>query len=417
MILLTAVVKYVIIYIRRERESDFNFKVRRVVEVSDSQLPRLFRKVFVMYYDFSKIDGYHCPVKIVISRRGLGKTFGKLKFCVSRYITDKERFIYVVETGEMVQELTRNNGEKFWVALTDYYEQQDTARKRYYYNKLTEAKITDTKDDDDGYTQLFSRKVAAKISGGTIKINGDTAGYILDMNSFAEIKRNNFNKVKRIICDEFITEKLDKTALENPRKISSIIQSVGRTRDIEIYLLGNAIRFDDPILSRMGFKLDRYGFYKRYDRYGLFAVLHFVDPDDYLEFAEVHDKSVAGRFAKLIGETNEEENKFLSDLPKDKRLNSFKYKKNGLVLNLVKDDIVVTLRELEGGGMGCVPFVGKNVSNLYCMTEKEQGYRLGYHVICNKSLRQTLMNLLRAGCIYYYSEIEYAKLKTIIKGD
>ena len=53
-----------------------------------------------MYYDFSKIDGYNCPVKIVISRRGLGKTFGKLKMCTERFVTKQNRFIYVVETGE-----------------------------------------------------------------------------------------------------------------------------------------------------------------------------------------------------------------------------------------------------------------------------------------------------------------------------
>ena len=105
--------------------------------------------------------------------------------------------------------------------------------------------------------ELVTRQSKAKIIGGTIKINGETAGYILSMNSFGEIKRNNFSKIKHIIVDEFITEKLDKTALENPKKVSSLIQSIGRLKDMKIYLLGNAIRFDDPILSRMGFKIDR----------------------------------------------------------------------------------------------------------------------------------------------------------------
>ena len=51
------------------------------------------------------------------------------------------------------------------------------------------------------------------------------------------------------------------------------------------------------------------------------------------------------------------------------------------------------------------------------MTEKEQGFKLGYHIICNKVLKQTIMNMLKANILYYYSEIEYAKLKIIIKGD
>ena len=371
-----------------------------------------------MYYNYSKMDSYHCPIKIVVSRRGLGKTFGKLKKYTEKFVTSKKRFIYIVETGEMVKELTRNNGEKFWSALIEYYSECNSARKRYFYERLTELKVYDSEDENLGDDEtILKRSVNAKIIGGTIKINGETAGYIIDMNSFGELKRNNFNGVKYILVDEFITEKLDKTALENPRKIASIIQSIGRLRDIEIYMLGNAIRFDDPILSRMGFKLDRYGFYKKYDEHGLLAILHFVDPSDYPEFAEAHDKSVAGRFAKMIGETNEEENKFLEDLPKNRRLTSFKYKKNGWSVNIVRGDIIVSLKELQSGGIACVPFARTPTSSLFCMTEKEQGYKLGYHIICNKALRQTLMNMLKADIIYYYSEVEYNQLKLIIKGE
>lgn len=371
-----------------------------------------------MYYNYSKMDSYHCPIKIVVSRRGLGKTFGKLKKYTEKFVTSKKRFIYIVETGEMVKELTRNNGEKFWSALIEYYSECNSARKRYFYERLTELKVYDSEDENLGDDEtILKRSVNAKIIGGTIKINGETAGYIIDMNSFGELKRNNFNGVRYILVDEFITEKLDKTALENPRKIASIIQSIGRLRDIEIYMLGNAIRFDDPILSRMGFKLDRYGFYKKYDEHGLLAILHFVNPSDYPEFAEAHDKSVAGRFAKMIGETNEEENKFLEDLPKNRRLTSFKYKKNGWFVNIVRGDIIVSLKELQSGGIACVPFARTPTSSLFCMTEKEQGYKLGYHIICNKALRQTLMNMLKADIIYYYSEVEYNQLKLIIKGE
>ena len=113
------------------------------------------------HYDWSIVDGYHCPIKIVVSMRGLGKTFGKVKLMAEKFITSKKRFIYVVETGEMVQELTRNNGEKFWAALLDFYSEQDTARKRYFYEKLTDLKIEET-DSDDG--QLFTRKVNARIT-------------------------------------------------------------------------------------------------------------------------------------------------------------------------------------------------------------------------------------------------------------
>lgn len=369
-----------------------------------------------MYYNYSKIDSYKCPIKIVLSRRGLGKTFGKLKMCVEKFLTKQNRFVYVVETGEMVKELCRNDGEKFWSALLEYYGKQDSSRKRYFYKKLVDLKLETDEKDKEGYGQLFTSSLKAKVSGGTIKIGGETAGYVLDMNAFAEIKRNNFNWVKYIIVDEFVTEKFDKTTLENPRKIASIVQSVGRIRDITIYFLGNTIRFDDPLLARMGFKLNKYGYYKKYDDIGLFAVLHFVDPTEYPDFKIAHDKSTAGRLSKMLGETNEEENRFIEDLPQNRRLYSLKYKKNGWSVNIVRDDILLSLKELVDGNIACIPFNKTNVQNLYCMTEKEQGYKLGYHIICNTSLRKILIDLIKADCIYYYSEIEYNKLKLIIKG-
>lgn len=383
-------------------------------EIDDKVIDTTNVKSF--YYDYSKINSYHCPLIIVVSMRGLGKTFGKLKEYVQKFITKKVRFIYVVETGEMVKELTKNNGEKFFCALLEYYAEQDTSRKRYFYNKLTSMEVYEENENtEDG--EIFKRNVNAKLIGGTIKINGETAGYIVDMNSFGNIKRNNFNGVGNILVDEFISEKMDRTTLENPRKISSILQSVARLRNVKLCLLGNAIRFDDPILSRMGFRLTKYGYYKKYDKNGLFAVLHFVDPDDYKDFKYAHENSVAGRFARMIGETNEEENRFLSDLPNEKRLRNTKYKKNGYCVNVIKDNIIVTIKELENGNFACVPFANSNKTQmLFCLTEKEQGYKLGYHIICNKLLRQTLHNMLKSGCIEYYSEVEYSKLKTILKG-
>ena len=364
-----------------------------------------------IYYDFSKIDGYQCPVKIVVSRRGLGKTFKKVKEFTEKAVLKGEKYVYIVETGDMVKELARDNGAKFWNAILEYYEERNTARKRYMYERLTDT-VIDVEDDE-----MFENNVRqVKLIGGTLKVKGKTIGYIVDFNSFGELKRNNFNGIKNIFVDEFISEKMDKTTLDYPKRVSSMIQSIGRLRNINIFMAGNTVRIDDPVLSRMGFKIEKYGFYKKYDRYGLFAVLHFVDPADYPEFAVAHDKSVAGRFANLMGETYEEENKFLEDLPKNRRLDRFDYKKSGIHINLVRDDVIVTLRERENGTFACVPFSAGRASKLYCLNEREQGYKMGYMVIWTKNLRQMVLNLIRNDMIYYYSEIEYKQLKLIVQG-
>lgn len=381
-------------------------------------IPRLSGGYMSFYYDWSKIETYNCPLKIVVSRRGLGKTFGKVKMCIERFITKGFKFIYVVETGEMVKELARNSGEKFWNSILEYYAKRDTSRKRYFYDKLSKIEIEEDENNGKDESELFyTHKTLVKVIGGTIKINGDTSGYIVDMNSFGELKRNNFNGVKYIVVDEFISERLDKTSLENPRKISSIIQSIGRLRDIKIYMLGNSIRLDDPILSRMRFKINKYGWYYKRDEYGLFAVLHFVDPKDYTAFAEAHNKSVAGRMAKMLGETNEEENVFISDLPANRRIVRFDFKNNGFRVTLVRGNTLVSLKELKNGCIACVPFTGRNTSNLYCFNEKEQGFKLGYHIRFDKNIKSAVMDMIKANIIYYYSEIEYNQLKIIIKGE
>ena len=373
--------------------------------------------IMSMFYDWSKIEGFQCPVKIVVSRRGLGKTFGKVKKAVEDFITKNHRLIYVVRTDEIIVQLTKNKPEKFWCNIIDYYSEQNTSRKKYFYNHLTDISVDEENSEDDVPTQIYKRKTNANLVGGIIKVKGDTAGYIVSLNSYGEIKRNNFIGVKTIIVDEFISEKMDKTTLENPRKISSIVQSILRLKYAKLYLLGNAIRLDDPLLSRMGFKISSYGFYKRYDENGLFAVLHFVDPADYPEFAKAHDKSVAGRLAKMLNETNEEENKFLCNVPTNRRLVNFKYKKGGLRLNVIKGDIIVSIRELADDGYGVVPFSRMGDTTLLCLNQKEQGFKMGYHIVWNKLLKETLVGMMSANALYYYSEIEYVQLKEIIKGD
>lgn len=375
-----------------------------------------------MYYDWTKIDGYHCKVKIVIAQRGIGKTFWKLWQCARRYVTKREKFIYLVETGDMVKELAKNNGDKFWNKIIEYVSERDTSKKRYFYDKLVGAKLEEVKEDSEGDVvvneDIFKRGgVKAKLYGSTIVIDDETAGYIVDFNSFADIKRNNFAGVKNIIIDEFISEKTDKTTLEYPKKISSIIQSVSRLKDVNITMLGNSIRVDDPVLSRMGFNLKDYGIYYYRDEHGLFAVLDYVNPADYPEFVEAHSKSVAGRFAKMVGEVHEEENRFMSQIPKSRRIQDLRYRKGGMFISITRDNVVVTLRSLENGGMACVPFCGRRTEMIYCFTEKEQGFRLGVNIVCNKMLKDMIFKLMQANAIWYYSEVEYNQLKLILKGD
>lgn len=253
-----------------------------------------------MYYDYTKINSYNAPINIILSRRGLGKTFTRVLSGIRDAFEHDKMFIYVVETREMVKELARNRGDKFFIAVINYLKNSKSKRNQKLLKYIENGTILESSDD-----------IKSNIIGSTITIGGKTAGYIVALNDFSNLKRNNFDNVATVIVDEFIPEKRDIRTLQNPRKLVSIIQSIARLRGIKVYMLANTICLVDPILTAFGLtnlKIGEWRFLK--DEYGLLAVCHYVDNKDYEEFKTVADKSVAGRLAKLLKLDNLDKNEF-----------------------------------------------------------------------------------------------------------
>lgn len=257
-----------------------------------------------MYYDWRKIDGYNAPVTVVLAKRGIGKTFKRVFIAVKDFCLKGDRFVYVVETEDMVAELSQNHGEKFFASILEYMRENQT-----HLNSNILARMGENSEVTEGDT-------LNKIKGGTIIIGGETAGYIVSINGFAKLKRNNFVQVRYLIIDEFIPEEINIRHLKFAYKVVSLVQSIARLKNIKIYMLGNTIRLDDIILSRMGLSDMKPGEIRKIkDKYGLLVVCHRVDNKEYEEFTEKSDESVAGRFAKLLKEDNLERNEFKQDIP------------------------------------------------------------------------------------------------------
>lgn len=263
-----------------------------------------------MYYNYRKIDGYNAPVNVIISKRGLGKTFGRIIRCIRRFKRTGKRFIYTVETDEMIDVLAQNKGEKFFAKIIEYLQNNESNNNIHLLDFISEK--TEVEESENiGLNQK------SKIKGGTIIINGETAGYIVSINGFAKLKRNNFINIGEIVIDEFIQENIDIRSLQNTYKVVSLIQSIARTdENVKVYLLGNSIRLNDNILIKLKLTNLKPGeFRKVSDKYGLLVVCHYVDNSQYKEFTEVANKSVAGRIANLTGENNLENNEFKNDIP------------------------------------------------------------------------------------------------------
>ena len=267
-----------------------------------------------MFYNWRKIEGYNAPVIVVIGPRGLGKTFPKVKQVLFDFVDDESRFVYVVETIEDVKTLSANRGERFFSAIKDFLEGQTSNRSKHYYSALFDQNSTEI---EEGETDLIG-KDNNFIQGGTIKIGGKTAGYLIAINSYGNLKRNNFVKIKTIIIDEFIPEEIDIRHLKMARKVASVIQTIARRQDVKIYMLGNSIRLDDIFLVKLGLANMKKGEFRVVkDEFGPLVVAHYVDKDEYAEFMKESEKSVAGRLAKLLGEDNLDKNEFRGELPLD----------------------------------------------------------------------------------------------------
>lgn len=260
-----------------------------------------------LYYNYRTIDGYNAPINVVISKRGLGKTFGKVLKGFRKFYKHKHRFIYVVETEEMIDVLSQNHGEKFFSKIIEFLENNPSKRNKELLDFMSVAE-----------TEVTESSYINKIKGGTILVNGLTCGYIVSLNGFSKLKRNNFVDVSDIIIDEFIPEEINIKSLKNAYKMVSIVQSIARKENVKVWLLGNSIRLNDNILLKLKLTNLKLGeFRKVYDKYGLLVVCHYVDPKQYKQFSIEADQSVAGRLATLTGEDNLETNEFTDELSKD----------------------------------------------------------------------------------------------------
>lgn len=195
-----------------------------------------------MYLNWNELLGYNLPVYIIIGFRGAGKTFGIVRKAIWDNINEGSMFIYMVDTLESAKTLAQNKGAKFFEKQIEFCKKHPSNKNNKILDALTASEISE---------DVINEKTNSAIRGGTIFINNKTAGYLISYNDFANIKRNNFSGIKHIIIDEFIPETINKNSIQIPYKITSIIQSVARTDDIKVYLLGNDKRDGDVVLGRI----------------------------------------------------------------------------------------------------------------------------------------------------------------------
>lgn len=229
---------------------------------------------------FCRLMSHPSQVKIWVDIRGCGKTFLFKKYMLERSLKHGEQFMYVVDTQEMRDALTANNGLTFFNGLKEYFDNKPN-------KKETEiiAFLSRLYNPDEKSTMVKKN--------GAIYHRGVVIGYIQALSSYMQLKRNDF-VVKNILYDEFLPDKVTGHNIYNDEKLKSLLFSVGRTRDVKLFLLSNTTTRKSNMYNFL--KLDKIpmGNTKHYNK----RSVHIGSPDDkdFRRYREEVKKSIVGDF-------------------------------------------------------------------------------------------------------------------------
>lgn len=233
------------------------------------------------YYDWGTTLSKDADINIIITSRGRGKTYGLRRQCIRDHLKDGSRFVEVTRTKAELKEIADNYFDRVGAEFPGYVFRV-RAKVAYIAKKPPEGK----------------------------KVKADqwrTLGYFVAMTELQTIKKRTFNRVRRILMDEAILERIDRYHTYLPYEwecLQSIVDSCTRERadDTErvhpkVYLLGNACDLINPWFRALG--IDRAPAYGYTWYANKLCLLHYEKPGEY-EQGKARD-TLAGRMAAVTG--------------------------------------------------------------------------------------------------------------------
>ena len=171
------------------------------------------------FYDLQRVLSFNALINFIIGERGVGKSFSCKKHVINRNIKKGEEFVYL---------------------------------RRY----KTELKSSVPHFFDDIIEKKIFPNAEFKVKGNNFYIDGKLAGYSMPLSTANILKSTSFAKVKTIIFDEFIIDKGCYRYLQNEvEQFLDIIETIGRLRDIKVFMLGNAISITNPYFTYFNLSL------------------------------------------------------------------------------------------------------------------------------------------------------------------
>lgn len=210
------------------------------------------------WYSYNRVLSYHAMLNFIIGERGVGKSFNLKVYLLNRYKKKKRKFIYLRRYDTELQKSLKKN---------EFFE--------------------DIKNDPT----IINDKLYIK--GERIYINDELCGYVIPLSKASIYKSVPFPDVDIIMFDEFLIDNNTYHYLpDEPEKLLDLIETVGRLRNIQVFLLGNNISLINPYFDYFNISLPYKSDIKTFKE-GLILV-------NYIKNEEYRKKKYDSNFGKLI---------------------------------------------------------------------------------------------------------------------
>lgn len=174
-----------------------------------------------IWYSYNKVLSYHAMLNFIIGERGVGKSYGIKKYVLNRFKKKNKQFIYLRRYDTELRKSLKDN-EFFKDICLDEVFKNDT----FY------------------------------VRGDKFYMNDQVCGYAIPLSKASIYKSVPFPNVDTIIYDEFLIDNNTYHYIpDEPEKTLDFIETVGRLRDIQVFLLGNSISQVNPYFDYFNISL------------------------------------------------------------------------------------------------------------------------------------------------------------------
>lgn len=177
----------------------------------------------VEYYDAGRVISKQRKLNMIIGPRGYGKTYGYKRYCISKAIKGKGKFIYLRRKKTEVDEV---------VDLMDDLRDDPLFQNYVFRQQKNEVYYAEEKDGKDRWIWKH-------------------IGTIIALSLQANFKSRSFSAYRTIIFDEWLPLESNGFLRNEVKKFESLVDTTIRDRpDFQIFLIGNSSVLFNPYFEK-----------------------------------------------------------------------------------------------------------------------------------------------------------------------